>query len=324
MQELRRQVPHNSDCPAKGKECRLCKRIGHFECMCQNARPKVGSIDNEQADSQSTQTTSSNTQSSSRKPDDAEPPQETKRTLNVNVGFLGKFEEEKDGNADSDNDLWCLSIENRTSTTEQSSSTIFSEAELPETPEVDFLGAFEENSSPKQGSTENFHCITSYLPNVIKLNKRVSNLLFERDAKNNPRCIDVIVRSGLNFIKLTVDTGSPSSFVNKTTADKLVKSVNEAKYQPINEVKDYIRHIDYNDSVINVLGQLTLPVTSAGWEVEEAKFLVVEKARCLLGMDLHAPLGISTTQIWNPKKKGSPNKINSIELPNPDDWASEN
>ena len=52
--------------------------------------------------------------------------------------------------------------------------------------------------------------------------------------------------------------------------------------------------------------------------------MVVEKARCLLGMDLHAPLGISTTQVWNPKKKGSPKKISSIELPNTDDWVSEN
>ena len=59
-----------------------------------------------------------------------------------------------------------------------------------------------------------------------------------------------------------------------------MKSVNEAKFRPINEVKDYIRHIDYNDSV---LGQLTLPVTSAGWEVEEAKILVVEKTDAYQG-----------------------------------------
>ena len=72
----------------------------------------------------------------------------------------------------------------------------------------------------------------------MKLNKRVSNLLFETDAKNITRCIEVILRSGLNFIKLTVDTGSPSSFLNKATAEKLVKSVSDAKYQPVNEVND--------------------------------------------------------------------------------------
>ena len=79
---------------------------------------------------------------------------------------------------------------------------------------------------------------------------------------------------GLNF----VDSGSPSSFVNSATAEKLVKSVSDAMYQPINEVKDYIRHIDYNDSVINVLEKLVLTVSSAGWEFDDANFLVVEKA----------------------------------------------
>ena len=83
--------------------------------MCNNAQPKVGSIDNEQADSQSNQAPSSSNpkSSSSRKPEEADLPQETKRTLNVNVGFLGKFEEEKDENNRSDDDIMCLSIENR-------------------------------------------------------------------------------------------------------------------------------------------------------------------------------------------------------------------
>ena len=31
------KYPHkDGDCPAKGKECRLCNRIGNFECMCNN------------------------------------------------------------------------------------------------------------------------------------------------------------------------------------------------------------------------------------------------------------------------------------------------
>ena len=41
------------DCPAKGKECKLCKRIGHFASMCKNAQPKVGNI--EQQDDQQSQ-----------------------------------------------------------------------------------------------------------------------------------------------------------------------------------------------------------------------------------------------------------------------------
>ena len=41
-------------------------------------------------------------------------------------------------------------------------------------------------------------------------------------------------------------------------------------------------------------------------------------------MYLHVPLGVKTTQVRNPKRKGSPTKINSIELPNTEDWVSEN
>ena len=39
--------PHEpkDSCPAKGKECSLCKRSGHFASMCRNARPKVESIE---------------------------------------------------------------------------------------------------------------------------------------------------------------------------------------------------------------------------------------------------------------------------------------
>ena len=39
--------PHENECPAKGKECSLCKRLGHFACMCQSAQNKVGSVETE-------------------------------------------------------------------------------------------------------------------------------------------------------------------------------------------------------------------------------------------------------------------------------------
>ena len=41
---------HKEVCPAKGKECSLCKRTGHFASMCRAAKPKVGSIRTEEAD----------------------------------------------------------------------------------------------------------------------------------------------------------------------------------------------------------------------------------------------------------------------------------
>ena len=77
-------------------------------------------------------------------------------------------------------------MENRfDQTADQDSAENFSGSELLEGPEVEFLGAFEEDGSQKQGPTEDFHCIRSYLPNVIKLNKRSVTSF----SKETPRTI---------------------------------------------------------------------------------------------------------------------------------------
>ena len=78
------------------------------------------------------------------------------------------------------------------------------------------------------------------------------------------------------------------------------------------------------------MGQLTVPVSSAGWKVVDAKFLVVQRARCLLGLDLHKKLGVRTSQtsyedyLKEVSKEVSPLNVNSVELPNTDQWVSEN
>ena len=98
---------------------------------------------------------------------------------------------------------------------------------------------------------------------VIKLKKRVCNLLFEKDENNKNRCIDVVVRAANCFIKLTVDTGSPSSFINKATADKLLADPStKASFTPVNKMKNYVRHICYNKKQIDILGEVSLRVIS--------------------------------------------------------------
>ena len=93
-------------------------------------------------------------------------------------------------------------------------------------------------------------------------------------------------------------------------------------------MKNYVKHIDYNNKQINILGELTVSVKSAGWVVPAATFLVVEKARCLLGLDWQESLGIKTTQVYNPNAKeaeeqDSPSTVASTEIPNTDEWVSE-
>ena len=112
------------------------------------------------------------------------------------------------------------------------------------------------------------------------------------------RSIQITLRCGKTFFKATVDTGSPSSFVNKKTADYIVKTVPSAKdfsnqERPIDTV-----YVDYNRKRIELMGTLILDVSSLGWHVKSAKFLISEnRTRCLLGLDLQSQLGVRTTQV---------------------------
>ena len=98
-------------------------------------------------------------------------------------------------------------------------------------------------------------------------------------------------------MQLTVDTGSASSFLNLDTVEKIMADkVGNAEFLGPDEVDEEIIFTDYNKKRIKTLGVVYMDVTSAGWEVERALFHVVDRKRCLLGMDLQEVLGIVTTQ----------------------------
>ena len=117
-------------------------------------------------------------------------------------------------------------------------------------------------------------------------------------ASGKLRSIQITLRCGKTFFKATVNTGSPASFVNKKTADYIVKTVPSAKVfsdqeRPIDTV-----YVDYNRKRIELMGTLILDVSSLGWHVKSAKFLISEnRTRCLLGLDLQPQLGVRTTQV---------------------------
>ena len=98
-----------------------------------------------------------------------------------------------------------------------------------------------------------------------------------------------------HFLKATVDTGSPASFVNKTTVEYIVKSVHAAvvineKECPIDTV-----YVNYSRKRIELLSSL-------GWNVKSAKFLISEnRTCCLLGLDLQSQFGVRTTQVRSPR-----------------------
>ena len=72
------------------------------------------------------------------------------------------------------------------------------------------------------------------------------------------------------------------------------------------------KYIDYNRNAIEIHGVLFATVHSNGWTAEKCRFLVVEKKRCLLGLDLHNRVGIVTKQLRGPDLK-SKIQVNDVQ-----------
>ena len=107
-----------------------------------------------------------------------------------------------------------------------------------------------------------------------------------------------------HIIIMTIDTGSPVSFLNWTTAKQLLEGTKNFKFIPPEKLSLSTQFVDYNKQPIQILGALCASIWSAGWEVTDATFLVTEsRARCILGLDLQVKLGIQTTQKSAPSRK---------------------
>ena len=102
-------------------------------------------------------------------------------------------------------------------------------------------------------------------------------------ATGKLRSIQITLRCGKTFFKATVDTGSPASFVNKKTADYILKTVPSAKVFTVQESPIDTVYVDYNRKRIELMGTLILDVSSLAWHAKSAKFLISEnRTRCLL------------------------------------------
>ena len=122
------------------------------------------------------------------------------------------------------------------------------------------------------------------------------------DNRRNPKShkiksLKALVRIDKHIINLAIDTGSPISFLNWTTAKQLLEGTKNIKFIPPEKLNLSTQFVDYNKQSIQTLGALCASIRSAGWEVTDATFLVTERrARCILGLDLQGKLGIQTTQ----------------------------
>ena len=112
-----------------------------------------------------------------------------------------------------------------------------------------------------------------------------------------------MVRIDNQIIQLTVDTGSPVSFLNWATTKEIMEKSNKVRFIPSDKLNLQTKFVDYIKQPISILGALKTNLRSAGWEVKGATFLVSErKTRCIMGLELQGQVGIVTTQKPAPKE----------------------
>ena len=127
---------------------------------------------------------------------------------------------------------------------------------------------------------------------------RIDSIELLKSNKGKPRSLCIQLRTGQSFFYSTVDTGSPVSFLEKRTCDLILQRNPSIQFRDITRYPIDTLYVDYNKKPIRLLGSVSLPISSSGWKVEEACFLVSEnRTRNLLGLDLQDQLGVVTTQL---------------------------
>ena len=87
-------------------------------------------------------------------------------------------------------------------------------------------------------------------------------------------------------------------FLNKRTFDLLLQRSPSIEFRDITRYPIDTLYVDYNKKPIRLLGSIQIPISSSGWRVADAQFLISEnRTRNLLGLDLQEKLGIVTTQL---------------------------
>ena len=107
-----------------------------------------------------------------------------------------------------------------------------------------------------------------------------------------------------HIVNMTIDTGSPLSFLNWTSTKQILEGSLNSKFIPAEKLNLSAQFVDYNKRPILILGALKTNLRSARWEVLGAPLLVTERlTRCIPGLDLQGKLGIHTTQKSAPSRR---------------------
>ena len=161
------------ECPARGHECKLCKRKGHLESQCWNAKPQISSIEEE----------SSQQSSSPQNPQPTEIPPQTQKK-----GKLAQISEV---------------------TLPQTSFPDLPPPQSEQQQVFKFIGEFDASDSESEtvlaieevAVIDEIHAI-DYVRKQKKTRKKKSTTSMNKDDDNNVKSLDLIIRTGNTFIKL--------------------------------------------------------------------------------------------------------------------------
>ena len=115
----------------------------------------------------------------------------------------------------------------------------------------------EDDSEPEYG-------VLSITPRRIRHTVQNCSLKLLKSNRSTPRNLSVMLRSYGKSFYAAVDTGSPVSFLNKRTADVLLRQNPKSRFISAHNMNDEISYVDYNKNSIKIFGSLTIPVSSGG------------------------------------------------------------
>ena len=111
-----------------------------------------------------------------------------------------------------------------------------------------------------------------------KYRKDVQKVDIRRNTRSKQiRSLKALVRIDHQIINMTIDTGSPVSFLKWATAKTILESSKNTKFIPRENLNLTTKFVDYNKQPINILGAITTNIRSAGWEVVGASFLITKR-----------------------------------------------
>ena len=79
---------------------------------------------------------------------------------------------------------------------------------------------------------------------------QINNVELLKAAGGQPRSLSIQLRSGNFFFYATVDTGSPVFFLNKKTAEILMKRIPNVKFKDVGRYPLDVTYVDYNKKPI--------------------------------------------------------------------------